>query len=61
MIVRSVAFRKPRSTLELFRDGQLHMSFTFPEPVTQVELVISGPGDIRAIAGDLDLPGEVPS
>ena len=37
------------------------MSFTFPEPVTQVELVISGPGDIRAIAGDLDLAGEVPS
>jgi molecular chaperone DnaK (HSP70) len=55
------AFRKPRSTLELFRDGQLHMSFTFPEPVSQVELVISGPGDIRAIAGELDLAGEVPS
>lgn len=55
------AFRKPRSTLELFRDGQLHMSFTFPEPVSQVELVISGPGDIRALAGDLDLPGEVPT
>lgn len=57
----TVDFRKPRQTLELFRDGALYMSFTFPEAVDAIELQVRGPGDILAVAGALQVPGEVVS
>lgn len=55
------SFRKPRTSLELFRDGNLHLVFTFKVPVTTVTIVVTGPGDVRAEADGQVVLGEVVS